>query len=110
LRRSARHALSLRWLTVRTWHGVGVLHLLREAVATTRASRNTRVVNRLLQSVLLATVVVAVRVEALRRHTVHVWLRVRLSGVVGCTLGVSKVLLLVHGGGCDGRAAVLAVG
>lgn len=74
LRWSARHALTLRRLTVGARHGVRVLHLLGEAVATTRASGNARVVDGLLQSVLLTAVVVAVRVETLRRHTVHVLL------------------------------------
>ena len=48
--------------------------MLREPVATTRAVGDTRVVDRLLQSILLSAVVVGVWVKALGGHTVHVLL------------------------------------
>ena len=56
-------------------------------MATTRASRNTGIVDRLLQAVGWLAVVVAVRVKALGRHTVHVLLlqcRQILFALMGC--------------------------
>ena len=74
LRWRTRHALSLGRLAVGTGHRVGILHLLRKAVTTTRAVRNTRIMDGLLESVGRLSIVVVVRVKTLGRHTVHVLL------------------------------------
>ena len=74
LRWCTRHGLSLRRLAVGAGHRVGILHLLRKAMTTTRAVRNTRVMDGLLESVGRLSIIVVVRVKALGRHTVHILL------------------------------------
>jgi len=83
------------------------VHLLRKAMTTTRAVRNTRVMDGLLESVGRLGIIVVVRVKTLRGHTVHVRLRVLLSWVEGLSLWVSEVLLLVHLSRCHRRARAL---
>ena len=64
----------------------------------------------MLQTIILAGIIVVVRIEAGLRHTVHARLWVLLSWVVWHALWVGEMCLLVHRGRCHGRTARLAVG
>src|SRR5689334_18819406 len=74
VRGSARHALSLRRLAIRTRHTIGCSHLLWETMGTTRAGRYTRIVYGLLEPEAL-TIVPVVHVVTLGWHSVHTLIR-----------------------------------